>query len=118
MILTQIFCFFKYYKNGNKLLQYVSYLCISKKAYDWVQTEVGITLSRSLVRILRKLFRLIKMCLQEIHSRVWIVCPILFIFRIGETTGCCIALFLNFVVEYTIMKDKENKLALKFNGTH
>jgi len=38
--------------------------------------------------------------------------------RIGETTGCCIAVLLNFVVEYTITKDKEKKRALKINGTH
>jgi hypothetical protein len=58
------------------------------------------------------------MCLQEIYSRIWVVCQTIFIFRIGETTACCIALLLNFVAEYTIMKDKENKWALKFNGTH
>jgi hypothetical protein len=58
------------------------------------------------------------MCLQEIYSRIWIVRQIFFIFRIDETTGCFIALLLNFVVEYTSMKDKEDKWALKFNGTH
>ena len=78
----------------------------SKKAYDSVTREV---LCTTLVkfRIFMKLVRLIKMCLNETHNRVWLgrhlsdMCPI----KNGLQQGAVLSLFFFIcVLEYAIKR--------------
>ena len=91
-----------------------------KKAYDSVRRE-------ALYNILmefgtpKKLIRLIKMCLTETYSRVWVGKNLSDIFPIrnGLKEGDALSpLLFNFALVYVIRRVQVNLDVLKLNGTH
>jgi len=90
-----------------------------KKAYDSVRRKV---LYNILIEIIpMKLVRIIKMCLTEMYSRVWVGKNLsnMFPIRNGLKQGDAISpLLFNFALEYTIRRVQVNQDGLKFNGTH
>jgi hypothetical protein len=91
-----------------------------KNTYDSVMREV---LYNILIEfgIPMKLTRLIKMCLNETYSRVWVGKLVSYTFPIrnGFKQGDALApLLFNYVVEYAIKWVHVNQDGLKFNGTH
>jgi hypothetical protein len=68
-----------------------------------------------------KILMLIKMCLNETYSRVWVgkhssdTYPLKNDFKQKDTLS---PLVLNFALEYTIKRVQPNQEGLKLNGTH
>ena len=89
-----------------------------KKAYDTVRTGV---LNNILIEygIPLKLVRLIRMCLNEMYSRVRVGNNLSDIFPIknGLKQGDD-AIVFNFVLDDAIRRVQVNKFSLKLNGTH
>jgi hypothetical protein len=68
-----------------------------------------------------KLVRLIKMCLNETYSEVWVGKHLSDMFPIKnglKRGGALLPLLLNFALEYAIMRVEVNQDGLKLNGTH
>jgi len=91
-----------------------------KKAYDSVRREV---LYNVLIKfdIPMKLVRLIKMCLTETYSRVWVGKNLsdMFPIRNGLKQGDALSpLLFIFPLEYAIMRVQVVQDGLKLNGTH
>ena len=91
-----------------------------KEASDSVRKEV---LYKILIEfgIPMKLVRLIKMCLNEMYSRVWVGKNLsdMFPIRNGLKQGDAPSpLLFNFVLEYAIRRVQVNQDSLKLNGTH
>jgi hypothetical protein len=91
-----------------------------KKAYDSVRRDF---LYRILIEfgIPMKLVRLIKMCLSETYSRVWVGKHLseTFCIKNGLKQGDALSpLLFNFVLGYAIRRVQANQDGLKLNGTH
>jgi hypothetical protein len=74
----------------------------------------------SLFGVPMKIIRLIKMCLNEIYSKVCIenICLTHFLSKMFKTRDALSPLLVNIALEYTIIKVHENQVGLKLNGTH
>jgi len=91
-----------------------------KNAYDSVMKEVLYNILTEF-GIPMKLARLIKMCLNETYSRVWVGTHLsdMFPIRNGFKQGDALSpLLFNYVVEYAIRWVQVNQDGLKLNGTH
>jgi len=91
-----------------------------KKDYDSVRMDVLHNILSEFGNSM-KLIRLIKMCLTETYSRVWVGKNLSNIFpnRNGLKQGDALSpLLLNFALEYAIRRVQLNQDVLKLKGTH
>jgi hypothetical protein len=97
-------------KKGKTIKHCISYFIDFKRAYDSVRREVFYNILIEF-DIPMKLIRLIKMCLNETYSRVWVgkLLSDMFPVRNGFKKGDVLSPFLfNFAVEYAIKRVQVN----------
>ena len=124
-----------FYATGQLMIIYSTFIKYLKK--KWVYNEavcdlfIGFKKTSDSVRrevlyiiliefgIPMKLLRLMKMCLNETCSRVWVgknLCD-MFPIRNGLKEDALLPLFFNIALEYTIKRVQVNQDGLKLNGT-